>query len=132
MPRWRAKSGGRLLGLPMTVKEQFTIAGLPTTWGFPHFRDWRADTDCLPVQRLKAAGAVVLGMTDVPLGLADWQSYNEIYGTTNNPWDFCPHTRRLIRWCGGGAGRGFRAAGTGLGHRWIAASAGTFLRCVFS
>jgi amidase len=77
-----------LLGLPMTVKEQFTIAGLPTTWGFPHFRDWRADTDCLPVQRLKAAGAVVLGMTNVPLGLADWQSYNEIYGTTNNPWDF--------------------------------------------
>jgi hypothetical protein len=52
----------------MTVKEQFTIAGLPTTWGFPHFRDWRADSDCLPVQRLKAAGAVVLGMTNVPLG----------------------------------------------------------------
>ena len=77
-----------LLGLPMTVKEQFTIAGLPTTWGHPNFRDWRADCDCLPVQRLKAAGAVMLGMTNVPLGLADWQSYNEIYGTTNNPWDF--------------------------------------------
>jgi amidase len=77
-----------LLGLPMTVKEQFTIAGLPTTWGYPNFRDWRADRDCLPVQRLRAAGAVMLGMTNVPLGLADWQSYNEIYGTTNNPWDF--------------------------------------------
>jgi amidase len=77
-----------LLGLPMTVKEQFTIAGLPTTWGYPTFRDWRADFDCLPVQRLKAAGAVMLGMTNVPLGLADWQSYNAIYGTTNNPWDF--------------------------------------------
>src|SRR6266403_2383520 len=77
-----------LLGLPLTVKEQFTIAGLPTTWGYPNFRDWRADCDCLPVQRLKAAGAVMLGMTNVPLGLADWQSYNEIYGTTNNPWDF--------------------------------------------
>ena len=76
-----------LLGLPMTVKEQFTIAGLPTTWGYPNFRDWRAAADCLPVQRLKAAGAVILGMTNVPLGLADWQSYNEIYGTTNNPWD---------------------------------------------
>ena len=77
-----------LLGLPMSVKEQFTIAGLPTTWGYPNFQDWRADCDCLPVQRLKAAGAVMLGMTNVPLGLADWQSYNEIYGTTNNPWDF--------------------------------------------
>jgi amidase len=52
-----------LLGLPMTVKEQFTVAGLPTTWGYPNFRDWRADCDCLPVQRLKAAGAVMLGMT---------------------------------------------------------------------
>jgi amidase len=59
-----------LLGLPMTVKEQFTIAGLPTTWGYPNFRDWRADCNCLPVQRLKAAGAVMLGMTNVPLGLA--------------------------------------------------------------
>ncbi|MBV8120590.1 MAG: amidase [Alphaproteobacteria bacterium] len=77
-----------LLGLPMTVKEQFTIAGLPTTWGYPNFRDWRAASDCLPVQRLKAAGAVMLGMTNVPLGLADWQSYNAVYGTTNNPWDF--------------------------------------------
>jgi amidase len=64
-----------------------TVAGLPTTWVYPNFRDWRAASDCLPVQRLKAAGAVVLGMTNVPLGLADWQSYNEIYGTTNNPWD---------------------------------------------
>jgi len=76
-----------LLGLPMTVKEQFRVAGLPTTWGHPDFRDWRADTDCLPVERLKAAGAVLLGLTNVPLALADWQSYNDIYGTTNNPWD---------------------------------------------
>ena len=38
-----------LLGLPMTVKEQFTVAGLPTTWGYPNFRDWRAESDCLPV-----------------------------------------------------------------------------------
>ena len=33
----------------MTVKEQFTVAGLPTTWGYPNFRDWRAESDCLPV-----------------------------------------------------------------------------------
>jgi len=76
-----------LLGLPMTVKEQFNIAGLPTTWGDPKFRDWRPDADALTVQRLKAAGAIVLGKTNVPLGLADWQSYNEVYRTTNNPWD---------------------------------------------
>jgi amidase len=77
-----------LLGLPMTVKEQFNVVGLPTTWGIPKFKDWRPPADALAVQRLKAAGAVILGKTNVPLLLADWQSYNEIYGTTNNPWDF--------------------------------------------
>ena len=86
-----------LLGLPMTVKEMFNIAGLPTTWGDPKFKDWRPSADALAVARLKAAGAVILGKTNVPLDLADWQSYNEIYGTTNNPWD-------LARTPGGSSG----------------------------
>jgi len=77
-----------LLGLPMTVKEQFDVAGLPTTWGDPKFGDWRPDADALAVARLKAAGAIIIGKTNVPLRLIDWQSYNEVYGTTNNPWDF--------------------------------------------
>jgi amidase len=77
-----------LLGLPMTVKEQFNIAGLPTTWGYPQFRDWHPEADALTVQRLKAAGVIVIGKTNVPMGLTDWQSHNDIYGTTNNPWDF--------------------------------------------
>ena len=76
-----------LLGLPMTVKEQFNIAGLPTTWGDPKFKDWRPEADALVVQRLKSAGAVIFGKTNVPISLADWQSYNEVYGTTNNPWN---------------------------------------------
>lgn len=76
-----------LLGLPMTVKEQFNVAGLPTTWGYERFRNWQAPEDALAVQRLKAAGAVILGKTNVPVGLGDWQSYNPVYGTTNNPWD---------------------------------------------
>ncbi len=76
-----------LLGLPMTVKEQFNVAGLPTTWGYPRFRDWRPDVDALAVQRLKAAGAIIIGKTNVPEGLSDWQSYNDVYGTTNNPWN---------------------------------------------
>jgi amidase len=86
-----------LLGLPMTVKEQFNVAGLPTTWGFPKFKDWQPDADALVVQRLKAAGAVVLGKTNVPINLADWQSYNEVCGATNNPWD-------LTRTPGGSSG----------------------------
>jgi amidase len=77
-----------LLGLPMTVKEQFNVAGLPTTFGNPKFKDWHPEVDALAVQRLKSAGAIIIGKTNVPVFLSDWQSYNEIYGTTNNPWDF--------------------------------------------
>src|SRR6516162_4278860 len=66
-----------LLGIPMTVKEQFNIAGLPTSWGYAQFRDWRPDGDALAVARLKAAGAVILGKTNVPVRLVDWQSYND-------------------------------------------------------
>jgi amidase len=110
-----------LLGLPMTVKEQFTIAGLPTTWGYPNFRNWRAESDCLPVQRLKAAGAVMLGMTNVPIGLADWQSYNEIYGTTNNPWD-------LARTPGGSSGGAAAALAAGFVSLELGSDIGGSLR----
>src|ERR1700758_2921413 len=48
-------------GLPITVKEQFNVAGLPTTWGEPTFKDWRPAEDALAVARLKAAGAIILG-----------------------------------------------------------------------
>jgi len=110
-----------LLGLPMTVKEQFTIAGLPTTWGYPNFRNWRAESDCLPVQRLKAAGAVMIGMTNVPIGLADWQSYNEIYGTTNNPWD-------LARTPGGSSGGAAAALAAGFVSLELGSDIGGSLR----
>ena len=76
-----------LLGVPMTVKEAIDVAGLPTTWGIAPFRDYRAKEDAVLVQRLKAAGAVILGKTNVPVGLADWQSFNPIYGRTVNPVD---------------------------------------------
>ena len=76
-----------LLGVPMTVKESFNVAGLATTWGIPAGKGFQPRDDALAVQRLKAAGAIVLGKTNVPLVLGDFQSYNDIYGTTNNPWD---------------------------------------------
>jgi amidase len=74
-----------LLGVPMTVKESFDIAGLKTTWGLEAARDFTAQDDALAVKRLKAAGAVILGKTNVPPLLADLQSDNPIYGRTNNP-----------------------------------------------
>lgn len=77
---------GPLHGLPMTIKESFDFAGTPTTWGIPDLRDNRAGSDALAVQRLAGAGANVFGKTNVPIRLADFQSYNDIYGTTDNPW----------------------------------------------
>jgi amidase len=74
-----------LLGVPMTVKESFDIAGLKTSWGLEAARDFTAQDDARAVKRLKAAGAVILGKTNVPPLLADLQSDNPIYGRTNNP-----------------------------------------------
>jgi amidase len=76
-----------LLGLPITVKESFNATGLPTTWGNPHYKNWIPNADALAVTRLKEAGAIIIGKTNVPFMLMDWQSYNDIYGTTNNPWN---------------------------------------------
>ncbi|MDB5476338.1 MAG: amidase [Phenylobacterium sp.] len=76
-----------LMGVPMTVKESHDVAGLPSTWGFEPFKDYVAPVDGVAVRRLKAAGAVVLGKTNVPVMLSDFQSVNPIYGRTNNPWD---------------------------------------------
>lgn len=77
-----------LLGVPMTVKESFNIGGLPTTWGIPAAKGWLAAKDAEAVARLKSAGAIILGKTNLPIMISDWQSYNDVYGTTNNPWDF--------------------------------------------
>jgi amidase len=76
-----------LFGVPMTVKESFDVAGLPTTRGHVEARNHRAAISSLAIRRLEAAGAVVFGKTNVPVDLADWQSYNPVYGSTSNPWN---------------------------------------------
>jgi len=86
-----------LLGVPMTVKESHDVAGLPKTWGYKGFKDFVPPLDSIGVKRLKAAGAIILGKTNVPVGLADWQAFNPVYGRTNNPWD-------LARTPGGSSG----------------------------
>lgn len=107
--RARARGEDRpLLGIPVTVKESYNVAGLPTTWGMPQYANYVPAEDALQVARLKAAGAVILGKTNVPLVLRDIQSFNEIYGTTNNPWD---HRRTP----GGSSGGSAAALATGFG-----------------
>lgn len=98
---------GALHGLPITVKESFDVAGLPTTWGAPGNRGNVATATAEAVRRLEAAGAIVFGKTNVPLMLADWQSFNEVYGTTANPWD-------LERSPGGSSGGSAAALAAGL------------------
>lgn len=78
---------GPLHGVPMTIKETFELAGWPTTAGVPELREHVSETNSVAAQRLLDAGAVIFGKTNIPAYAADLQSYNEIYGTTNNPWD---------------------------------------------
>ncbi len=78
---------GPLHGVPMTIKESYDVVGMPTTWGVPELKDNYPPRNALAVDRFLAAGMVLFGKTNVPLYLADWQSYNAIYGTANNPWD---------------------------------------------
>lgn len=110
-----------LLGIPMTVKESYNVAGLPTTWGFPAQKDFTPTEDSLPVTRVKDAGGVILGKTNVPVGLADWQSYNDIYGTTNNPYD-------LGRTPGGSSGGSSAAVAAGYGALSLGSDIGGSLR----
>ena len=83
----RKQVWGPLHGVPMTIKESYDVVGMPTTWGVPELKDNFPRRNALAVDRLLGAGVVLFGKTNVPIHLADWQSYNEIYGTTNNPWD---------------------------------------------
>ena len=110
-----------LLGVPMTVKESFNVAGLPTTWGIAQAKDFRASDDALIVTRVRGAGAVVLGKTNVPLALADWQSYNAIYGVTRNPWN-------LERTPGGSSGGSAAALAAGFGALSLGSDIGGSLR----
>jgi len=102
-----ARGDQPLFGVPMTVKESFDVAGLPTTWGHVEFKDNIAARDSVVVQRLKAAGAVILGKTNVPPDLADLQSDNPLYGRTNNPHDHA-------RVAGGSSGGGAAAVASGM------------------
>ncbi|WP_024510876.1 amidase [Bradyrhizobium sp. ARR65] len=110
-----------LLGIPLTVKESFNVAGLPTTWGFVPQKDFRPTQDALAITRIKDAGGVIIGKTNVPVGLGDWQSYNDIYGTTNNPYD-------LGRTPGGSSGGSSAALAAGYGPLSIGSDIGGSLR----
>ena len=78
---------GPLHGVPITIKDAFEVVGLTCDVGYPAFAGRVSQTDAVVVQRLKAAGAIIIGKTNTPLLCADLQSYNDLHGTTNNPYN---------------------------------------------
>ncbi|GAB5487711.1 MAG: amidase [Parasphingorhabdus sp.] len=96
-----------LLGVPMSVKESFNVAGLQTTWGIKGVTIKPAEDDSAVVRRLKTAGAVILGKTNIPTLLTDWFADNPVYGQTNNPHD-------LKRSPGGSSGGAAAAVASGM------------------
>lgn len=117
----RGESLGAFHGVPVSVKESFAVASRPCTWGLPPFKDSKAPRNAVVVDRLLDAGAVLVGATNVPVNLADWQSYNPIYGTTNNPWD-------LKRTPGGSSGGSAAALVAGLGYLSVGSDIGGSIR----
>lgn len=104
----RGDTTGPLHGVPMTIKDGFNVAGMHTTWGNPAFNDFVADSDATVARRLKRAGAIIVGKTNVAFMLGDFgQTANELYGVTNNPWD-------TTRTPGGSSGGAAAALSTGM------------------
>jgi amidase len=112
---------GPFHGVPVTVKESYGMEGVPTTAGLPQYKDFRPKQNAIAVDRILRAGAIVIGKTNVPVMLADLQSYNPIYGTSNNPWD-------LARTPGGSTGGGAAALAAGLGHLTLGSDIGGSIR----
>ena len=98
---------GPLHGVPMTIKDAYATEGIVTTDGIPEYKGYVPKVNADGVQRYIDAGAIIFGKTNVPLNSADLQSYNVIYGQTNNPWD-------VSRTCGGSSGGAAAALAAGL------------------
>jgi amidase len=104
----RGDDTGPLHGVPMTIKDSFNVAGMHTTWGNPAFADFVADSDATVARRLRQAGAIIVGKTNVAFMLADFgQTANELYGVTKNPWD-------ITRTPGGSTGGAAAALSAGM------------------
>jgi len=117
----KKESWGPFHGVPITVKESYGMEGVPTTAGLPQYRDFRPKRNAIAVDRILDTGAIIVGKTNVPVMLADLQSYNPIYGTSNNPWD-------LARTPGGSTGGGAAALAAGLGHLTLGSDIGGSIR----
>lgn len=106
----RGEDLGPFGGVPMTVKEAYNLAGTPTTWGIPDWRENIPKEDAEAIKKLKSAGVNIFGKTNVAISLADFQSYNDVYGTTNNPYNH----KRIPGGSSGGSAAALAAGLSGL------------------
>jgi amidase len=118
--RAKGEALGVLSGVPMTVKDTFDVVGLPASSGLKHYRQRQAE-DASAVRLAKHAGAVIWGKTNTPVLAGDWQSFNGLYGTTNNP-------RDVSRTCGGSSGGAAAALAAGITALEIGSDIGGSLR----
>ena len=117
----RGEVWGPLHGVPVTIKDSFATAGIRTTSGFPPLAHYVPSEDATVVARLKAAGAIVLGKTNLPVLVQGFQSDNLVFGRTNNPWD-------LTRTPGGSTGGGAAALAAGMSALEIGSDYGGSVR----
>src|SRR6266849_4583687 len=117
----RSDSRRPLHGLPITIKDQFETEGLRTTCGAAVWAEHVPERDAVPVARLRAAGAIVFGKSNVPPLCADWQTDNELFGVTRNPWN-------LERTPGGSSGGGAAAVAAGLAPLAVGTDGGGSIR----
>ncbi len=103
----RGEAAGPLHGLPVGIKDLVETAGIRTTFGSPIYKDYVPQRDALIVERLKAAGAIVIGKTNTPEFGAGSQTFNEVFGETRNPYD-------LSKTCGGSSGGAAVALACGM------------------
>ena len=113
---------GPLHGLPMTIKDAYEVVGMPTTCGMPELAQHKPARDADAVARVRAAGAIPFGKTNLPYGAADHQSYNPVYGETRNPWN-------VARTPGGSSGGSAAAVAMGLTPLEIGSDIAGSIRC---
>lgn len=112
---------GRFHGVPMTIKEVIDWVGAPSTWGDPRYRAHMPERNATVVDRVLAEGAIIWGKTNVPLDLAEWQTFNDLYGRTNNPF-------ALDRTPGGSSGGSAASLAVGYAGLEIGSDIGGSLR----
>jgi amidase len=105
----RGRTLGPLHGIPVTIKEAFAYRGSTNSWGVEALSSLVSPKTAIAVERLESAGAIVVGKTNVPVLLGDWQTHNSVYGLTKNPHD-------VTRTPGGSTGGGAAALAAGIGY----------------